>query len=77
MAAAAEVAPRTVPLYFCSRQDIALSRFTESMDQLTARLCDREPHDTAMEILGRWLGRWLGPVVKFPPGPPSGRTTGI
>ncbi|WP_390899314.1 TetR family transcriptional regulator [Streptomyces mirabilis] len=26
IAAAAEVAPRTVPLYFCSRQDIALSR---------------------------------------------------
>jgi len=55
IAAAAEVAPRTVPLYFRSEQDIAHSRFVESMDQLTARLRDHEPHDTAMEILGRWL----------------------
>lgn len=55
IAAAAEVAPRTVPPYFRSEQDIALGRFTESMDQLTARLRDREPHDTAVEILDRWL----------------------
>jgi AcrR family transcriptional regulator len=55
IAAAAEVAPRTVPLYFRSEQDIALSRFTESMDQLTAQLRDRESHDTAMEIPSRWL----------------------
>jgi AcrR family transcriptional regulator len=51
IAAAAEVAPRTVPLYFRSEQDIARSWFTESLNQLR----DREPHDTAMEIPGRWL----------------------
>lgn len=55
IAAAAEIPPRTAPLYFRSKQDIAVSRFSESMDRLTAQLRDREPHDTAMEILGRWL----------------------
>lgn len=55
IAAAAEIAPRTARLYFRSKQDIAVSRFIESMDRLTAQLHDREPHDTAMEILGRWL----------------------
>ena len=38
IAAAAEVSPRTVTLYFRSKQDIALSRFTESADRLTEAL---------------------------------------
>ncbi|WP_328513099.1 TetR family transcriptional regulator [Streptomyces mirabilis] len=55
IAAAAEMAPRTARLYFRSEQDIAVSWFIESIDRLTAQLRDREPHDAAMEILGRWL----------------------
>src|ERR1700722_697073 len=36
IAAAAEVSPRTVAMYFPSKQDIALSRFTAAADSLTA-----------------------------------------
>jgi Transcriptional regulator len=55
IAAAAEVAPRTVAMYFRSKQDIALSRFSESADRLTDALRHRRVGETALEVLGRWL----------------------
>jgi AcrR family transcriptional regulator len=55
IAARAEVAPRTVAMYFRSKQDMALSRFGEAADRLTDALRDRRPGESALDILGRWL----------------------
>jgi AcrR family transcriptional regulator len=55
IAAAAEVAPRTVAMYFPSKQDIALSRFGEAADGLTAALHQRAKGETVTEVVYRWL----------------------
>jgi AcrR family transcriptional regulator len=55
IAAAAEVAPRTVAMYFPSKQDIALSRFGEAADELTRALRERGPGETVTQVLARWL----------------------
>ena len=55
IAAAAEVAPRTVAMYFPSKQDIALSRFGQAADELTAALRDRAPGETATQVVVGWL----------------------
>jgi AcrR family transcriptional regulator len=55
IAAAAEVSPRTVATYFPSKQDIALHRFSESVDELTGALRRRRAGETVTEIIGRWL----------------------
>ena len=68
IAAAAEVAPRTVTMYFPSKQDIAMARFGQSVDELTdatarrpGRERDGHPHPVAA---GRRVGRrgTQGPV---------------
>jgi AcrR family transcriptional regulator len=55
IAEAAEVAPRTVAMYFPAKQDIALSRFTDGVAGLSAALRDRQPGETLHEVFGRWL----------------------
>jgi AcrR family transcriptional regulator len=55
IAAAAEVAPRTVAMYFPSKQDIALSRFSEAADELTSALRRRDPGESVTEVLARWV----------------------
>jgi len=55
IAAAAEVAPRTVAMYFPAKQDIALSRFTDGVASLSTALRDRQPGETLHEVFGRWL----------------------
>jgi AcrR family transcriptional regulator len=55
IAAEADVAPRTVAMYFPSKQDIALSRFSEAMDTLTSALRERGPGETTTEVIKRWL----------------------
>jgi AcrR family transcriptional regulator len=55
IAAAAEVAPRTVAMYFPSKQNIALSRFGEAADELTSALRQRDPGETVPQVLARWL----------------------
>jgi AcrR family transcriptional regulator len=55
IAAAAEVAPRTVAMYFPAKQDIALSRFGEAADMLTAALRQRAADVTVTEVIDRWL----------------------
>jgi AcrR family transcriptional regulator len=55
IAAAAEVAPRTVAMYFPSKQDIALSRFSQAADELTAAIRDRAPGETATQVVVGWL----------------------
>jgi AcrR family transcriptional regulator len=55
IAEAAEVAPRTVAMYFPAKQDIALSRFTDGVAGLSATLRDRQPGESVHEVFGRWL----------------------
>src|ERR1700761_2595691 len=55
IAAAAEVAPRTVAMYFPSKQDIALSRFSQAADELPAAPRDRAPGETATQVVVGWL----------------------
>jgi AcrR family transcriptional regulator len=55
IAAAAEVSPRTVALYFPSKQDIALSRFRERASDLTTALRDRAPGTPVTAVLADWL----------------------
>ena len=51
IAAAADVAPRTVAMYFPSKQDIAMSRFSEVVGQLTGALRDRAPGERMTSIV--------------------------
>jgi len=55
IAAAAEVAPRTVAMYFPAKLDIALHRFTEGMAELAAAIRGRAPDEKVTDVLGRWL----------------------
>jgi AcrR family transcriptional regulator len=55
IAAAAEVAPRTVALYFPAKQDLALSRFNEALQDLTVALASREPGSRLIDVIGGWL----------------------
>jgi AcrR family transcriptional regulator len=55
IAEAAEVAPRTVAMYFPAKQDIALSRFTDGVASLSTELRDRHPGETLHDVFGRWL----------------------
>jgi len=55
IAEAAEVAPRTVAMYFPAKQDIALSQFSEGVAALTAAIRDRQPGERLYDVFGRWL----------------------
>jgi AcrR family transcriptional regulator len=55
IAAAAEVAPRTVAMYFPTKRDIALSRLDEAMSGLTDAMSRREPGESVAEVAGKWL----------------------
>jgi AcrR family transcriptional regulator len=55
IAAAAEVAPRTVAMYFPSKQDIAMSRFSQEVSGLLEALRARRPGEDALSVIERWL----------------------
>jgi AcrR family transcriptional regulator len=55
IAEAAEVAPRTVSMYFPAKQDIAMSRFSDGVVSLTAAIQNRHPGETVHQVFGRWL----------------------
>jgi AcrR family transcriptional regulator len=55
IAAAAEVAPRTVAMYFPAKQDIALSRFGDGVASLNAAMKARQPGEKYTDVLRRWL----------------------
>ena len=55
IAAAAEVAPRTVAMYFPSKQDIAMARFSATVDSLTSAMRALSPGANITEAIGRWL----------------------
>lgn len=55
IAAEADVAPRTVAMYFPSKQDIAMARFGAMVDSLSSALSRHAPEECVTEIIGRWL----------------------
>jgi AcrR family transcriptional regulator len=55
VAAAADVSPRTVALYFPSKQDIALAPFGEAAERLVDALAVREPGVSTLAALSEWL----------------------
>jgi AcrR family transcriptional regulator len=55
IAEAAEVAPRTVAMYFPSKQDIALSLFSAAADALTTALRERGDGESVTHVLAQWL----------------------
>ncbi|HEY0573756.1 MAG TPA: helix-turn-helix domain-containing protein [Pseudonocardia sp.] len=55
IAEAAEVAPRTIPLYFASKQDIALSRFTAFAERVTEAIRNRAPGQSVLDIVEQEL----------------------
>jgi AcrR family transcriptional regulator len=55
IARAADVAPRTVAMYFPSKQDIAMARFSQQVEALTDSLRERVPDQTIAEVIRRWL----------------------
>jgi AcrR family transcriptional regulator len=55
IAEAAEVAPRTVSMYFPAKQDIAMARFSDGVAGLHTALRGRKPGETLHEVFARWL----------------------
>jgi AcrR family transcriptional regulator len=55
IAEAAEVAPRTVSMYFPAKQDIAMSRLSDGVGNLSAALRNRQPGETLHDVFGGWL----------------------
>jgi len=55
IAAAAEVAPRTVAMYFPSKQDIAMSRFSEEVSGIIGALRARAPGESLLAVIEQWL----------------------
>ncbi|MER5699521.1 helix-turn-helix domain-containing protein [Streptomyces mirabilis] len=55
VAEAAEVSPGTVKIYFGTKQDLALARFSESADRFAGALHGRLPGEKALDVLERWL----------------------
>lgn len=62
IAAAADVAPRTVSSYFPVKEELALPDQRKTMQGLYAHLTDRPPRVTALEALRTWIeesmSRW-------------------
>ncbi|MEU6375104.1 TetR family transcriptional regulator [Streptomyces sp. NPDC046909] len=55
IAAAAEVSPRTVTLYFPSKLELATSHFDAVADRLAAALLERPDGQTTLDALEVWL----------------------
>ncbi len=51
----AEVAPRTVSLYFPTKQEIALGRLNDTADGLAQALQRRAPGESAVGVISAWL----------------------
>jgi AcrR family transcriptional regulator len=51
----AEVAPRTVALYFPTKLDIALSRTNDRSDELVKALGNRSAGESPVHVIGDWL----------------------
>src|SRR4051812_36278585 len=55
VAEAANVAPRTVSLYFPAKEELVFSGYADLLDAIGARMAAREPGETAAEALGAFL----------------------
>ncbi len=55
IAEVAELAPRTVAMYFPAKQDIALARFGDGIASLDDAMRARRPGEKYTDVLRRWL----------------------
>jgi len=55
IADAADVAPRTVSLYFPTKADLVLSWSSAAAERAVASLNERRPDETVLEAISRWL----------------------
>lgn len=55
IAAQAEVAPRTVSLYFPAKTDLVMAPVNAACERLTAMLTARADDDTLADVFSRWL----------------------
>jgi len=51
----ADVAPRTVTVHFPAKEELLLDAEPFTLDGLSKRLSDRQPHETALEALRDWM----------------------
>jgi len=58
IAEAAEIAPRTVSLYFPSKQEIALTFVAETAESLADALRQQELGTSTIAVFGDWLRCW-------------------
>lgn len=69
IAAAADVAPRTVSSYFPVKEELAFPDQREEIQGLCERLADRRPGKTALTVLREWidaaLDRWESEVEEM------------
>jgi len=55
IAEAAEVSPRTIAMYFPSKQDIAMSRVNYTVGRMSAAMHGRQDGEGVGDVIGRWL----------------------
>jgi len=55
IAEAAEVSPRTIAMYFPSKQDIAMSRVNDTVGRMSAAMHGRQDGEGVGDVIGRWL----------------------
>jgi AcrR family transcriptional regulator len=59
IAEAADVSPRTVSAYFPHKEDMVFKDGDAQIEDLSARLRDREPGESAADALLAWFGGWM------------------
>jgi AcrR family transcriptional regulator len=59
IAEAADVSPRTVSAYFPHKEDLVFPDGDEAIDELVARLRERDPGGSAVDALLAWFRGWL------------------
>jgi AcrR family transcriptional regulator len=62
IAARADVAPRTVTVHFPAKEELLFSAEPFTLDSLTKRLADRQPHESTLEALRDWMATTMTEV---------------
>lgn len=64
IAEAAEVAPRTVSLYFASKLDIALAPTVDALERLKCALHRSNESDSVIDVICDWLSEEISPFAE-------------
>jgi AcrR family transcriptional regulator len=62
IAARADVAPRTVTVHFPAKEELLFDAEPFTLDGLTKRLADRQPHESTLEALRDWMATTMTEV---------------